>query len=879
MGTEWPLAGRNVELARLEGLLAEASSRGVVLAGGAGVGKTRLAAELAAGAARAGFVVARVTGTRAASALPLGALAALLPAVDDDWEGVTVDDRGELLRRSAAALARQSDGRRLLFLVDDAHLLDGASAMLTHQLAATGAAFVLATVRTGEIVPDPVVALWKDGLVERIEVGGLGQEPIGDLLTSVLGGPVDRATVVELADRCQGNVLYLRELVLGARSDGTLRDDGGIWRLAGPLLPSERLIELVEARLANLDSAERDLLELVSFDEPLGSAELAALSDWRVADALERKALLVSTLNRRRLEVRLAHPLYGDVLRARIPAVRMQSIARSLADVVEATGARRREDSLRVGTWRLDGGGGEPALLLAAASTARWRYDFPLAERLARAAAEVGGGFEAALLAAQVVSLQGRGVEAEAELGPLARQAATDAERGAVVLTRLDNLAFSMGWMDRAIRIAEEAEETLVEPIWRDEVRARHSAILLATRGPRAGAEIAEPLLASAKGRALAWAGLTASFSLGRLGRLGAALEAVQLGVEAHRASEEPLPWYPCFHTFARCEALAHAGRFVEAETLAREEYRLALEDRSAEAQAFFAWQLSRSVGERGGVGAAVRYGREAAALFRALGRLPMLQNSLIHLVMALALAGEAEESARSLAELDGLGLPPAGWTAVDLFQARAWTAVSAADLPRGRLYLEEAAALGGATGDVVGEASALHGLARLGDARDVVDRLAALADEIEGDLAPARAAHTQALARGDATGLSAVATAFEAMGAALLAAEAAGDAAVALRRQGDGREVAAAERRAATLAAVCRGAVTPALAAVTIRATLTRAEREAALLAAAGRSNKEIAEELFLSVRTIEARLLKVYEKLGVSGRNELAVALGQAS
>jgi DNA-binding CsgD family transcriptional regulator len=156
-----------------------------------------------------------------------------------------------------------------------------------------------------------------------------------------------------------------------------------------------------------------------------------------------------------------------------------------------------------------------------------------------------------------------------------------------------------------------------------------------------------------------------------------------------------------------------------------------------------------------------------------------------------------------------------------------------------------------------------------------VRDRLDAVAARIEGDLAPARAAHGDALAHGDATGLEKVSHTFEAMGADLLAAEAAADAAVARRRAGETREAAAAEQRAGFLAERCEGPVTPALQAVELRARLTPAERETAVLAASGRSNVEIADELYLSRRTVENRLHRVYEKLGISGRDELADAL----
>ena len=109
-------------------------------------------------------------------------------------------------------------------------------------------------------------------------------------------------------------------------------------------------------------------------------------------------------------------------------------------------------------------------------------------------------------------------------------------------------------------------------------------------------------------------------------------------------------------------------------------------------------------------------------------------------------------------------------------------------------------------------------------------------------------------------------------MGAHLLAAEAAADAAVMWRGEGDRRRATGANQRAAALGARCEGAMTPALRAMDVRAELTPAERETALLAATGRSSKDIAADLVLSVRTVENRLQRVYEKLGVSSRAELS-------
>jgi DNA-binding CsgD family transcriptional regulator len=106
-------------------------------------------------------------------------------------------------------------------------------------------------------------------------------------------------------------------------------------------------------------------------------------------------------------------------------------------------------------------------------------------------------------------------------------------------------------------------------------------------------------------------------------------------------------------------------------------------------------------------------------------------------------------------------------------------------------------------------------------------------------------------------------------------AAEASAEAAVVLRRVGQPRDAAAVELKAARLLALCEGAVTPPVRIITARVRLTPEELDAAVQAAAGRSNKQIASDMQLSVRTVESHLQRAYDKLGVSGRHELANAL----
>jgi DNA-binding CsgD family transcriptional regulator len=141
-------------------------------------------------------------------------------------------------------------------------------------------------------------------------------------------------------------------------------------------------------------------------------------------------------------------------------------------------------------------------------------------------------------------------------------------------------------------------------------------------------------------------------------------------------------------------------------------------------------------------------------------------------------------------------------------------------------------------------------------------------------------AQHARAIVSHDGPGLERASAAFEEIGASLRAAEAAADAVVAHRAAGHARAAAGAAVRARALAEQCEGARTPALVAVDEDpdvATLTRREDEVARLAAAGLSSKEVAERLFLSVRTVDNHLQRVYAKLGVSSRRELAHRLAE--
>jgi DNA-binding NarL/FixJ family response regulator len=83
---------------------------------------------------------------------------------------------------------------------------------------------------------------------------------------------------------------------------------------------------------------------------------------------------------------------------------------------------------------------------------------------------------------------------------------------------------------------------------------------------------------------------------------------------------------------------------------------------------------------------------------------------------------------------------------------------------------------------------------------------------------------------------------------------------------------------RARELAAQCEGAWSPALKQAKSQSVLTPREQEIVTLAASGLSSKQIADQLVVSVRTVDNHLHRAYTKLGVESREELSLVLGRA-
>ena len=100
----------------------------------------------------------------------------------------------------AAAHRALEQQEHLVVVVDDAQLLDPLSSTLVYQLAASGSARLIVTIRSGNNVSDAVTALWKERLLLSLRVEAFSREQTGELARAVLGGAVETRLINELHD-------------------------------------------------------------------------------------------------------------------------------------------------------------------------------------------------------------------------------------------------------------------------------------------------------------------------------------------------------------------------------------------------------------------------------------------------------------------------------------------------------------------------------------------------------------------------------------------------------------------------------------------------------------------------------------------------------
>ncbi|MBB2892649.1 LuxR C-terminal-related transcriptional regulator [Flexivirga oryzae] len=875
MAARWPLVGRAEELALVSEALGDPAGRCVVLSGRAGVGKTRLARELADNARGQRWQVRWAIGTEQTREVPLGAVAPLLPGTMPDAGD---SDRFRLLGWARRCLTAGGSSRELL-VIDDAPLLDDLTAALVQQLVRGGDAVRLLLTARDDDIPAWLAALARDDRVEHVQIQELAEDDVSVLTESVLGGAVDAATLALLWAHSSGNPLWLRQLVAQGTDDGALQRRADVWRWDGPI-GGGGLRQLLADRMDRLPEDEQRALQIVAVGEPLPLPVGDELGVGRQIDELAQRSLIEEDGTGR---LRMAHPLYGSVVRAALGTLARTTIELRLADAFTRRRLVSGPDVVRVAGWRLEGGDISDKALMVDAAQRALLLDAGLAERFARVA--VSGAkptFESMHVLGRALFDQRRGAEADRVYRRLLRSPLTREERMGVTLETAMSRAWSQHDAATAVRLLVEAEHDPEFAPYVPLIAGMRAAVEVFRGAPNAALDAALDIAQDPDGevRVRVLASLAVVPALVIAGRVCEAVALVEWA-RAAAPSQEFSGAVPYGPTYANAQleweyayALRWSGQIGEAVSTATDSLHRAALETARHTQSY--GLLNAAVGgaslAAGNVRGALGALRAAASALRESDANGTVVSCLADLARAEALAGNTDFAREVLDEANDRLTPATCIFAASVARARSVVLATAGNLPQARSEAIAGAERARNAGQLVLEAACLHLVARFDDAAAVEERLAILSGATDAGLVALFAAHAAASAGGGAGELRAVAERFAEAGALMLAAQASAEAARAERRAG---HAAAANRMAQAsraYSAQCPGAPKPLLLVEPI--ALTARERNIVDLARRGSTNQEIADLLVVSVRTVESHLQHAYRKLGVAGRSELVAA-----
>jgi len=888
------LVGRDAELDAIDRLI-EAAARGessmLLVRGEAGIGKTRLLDRLSHRAAERRFAVLRGRATELESDVPFAAVVEALEPLDDVALATPASpaERWRLHRGLRERLDALPGGHPFALVLDDVHWADPATLELLEHLMRRPPErphLLVAALRPGDVA-ERLLAIRP---AAALDLGPLAREAAEPLLA----GLVDPNERERMFTQSGGNPLLLEEL---ARAGPGAEAPGGI-------------VAAIGAERAALPAPARMLLDGAAivgdpFDLDLAAAAGGLDADQALTglDALVERGLVRPDDIPRRFVFR--HPVVRSAVHAAVPAGEEIAAHVRAARALEAAGAALPARARHIAHAAAPGDAESAATLRAAAALVRPQApaiaaDWLVAARRADprlgadgqlALAETmveAGRLEAALAVVDEAAVADGAADREHRVGLAVAGATVERllgrhEAGSRRLERVLDEAPGSGLLMAHLAISAyelgAAEETAA---WAQRARASDAdrlvhaaaAAMLAPAhafagradAARAEGDAAVEAVDRASDAELAGAGelLTAvAWGLLAVERFVDVLSVARRSALVIRATGNGPAAIAL--DVAAISALGLLGRIEEAVAAADEAEQAARVTGNDQAVQWALWMHAWALLERGDLDAALAAAEGSVDLAQRLDDSAL--TTIAHAVLGAVLVARGEP-ARGRPLLDAYDLEP-GWRCrwtpplveADLALGDASAAAAHADQATA---LAESTPLAGPRA-AAGRAQALVALARGETARAVELAGAAVADaeRVDGalDVARARLIAGRALAASDRDGALLALAAAEQASATAGAARVRDEALQEQRRLG--RRVGRGGERGRAGGGV--GALSP-------------REREVAGLVADGRTNREIAARLFLSEKTIETVLSRVFRKLGVRSRAEVAARVAAA-
>ncbi len=360
-----PLRSRDNELASLHEHLARLGT-GVgtiwLIEGGAGLGKSRMLAEVASAAREAGFAVGQAVAEPADATVQVAALMEALfggptPLLARAALGElhsSPEQRYWLLQDIQTLLEQAAPCQPVVICLDDLQWADSgtisAVRSLPGRLASLPVGWVLAfrPPETDNDLGRAVTALLRNG-AEKTSLQPLDAGAIAAVVVDVLGAQPD-AALLALAEGVHGNPFFLIELLSGLREERLVELDGQRVRLVEARLP-RRVRDTMRRRLGRMSPAARQVAAVAaSMGRRFTVSDLAAVLAVAASTLLDSTAELVGSeiFAESGETLSFTHDLIREAVRASQPSSALHALDRQVASALLAAGALPVEVATRL---------------------------------------------------------------------------------------------------------------------------------------------------------------------------------------------------------------------------------------------------------------------------------------------------------------------------------------------------------------------------------------------------------------------------------------------------------------------------------------------------------------------------------------------------
>ncbi|MFF1253073.1 LuxR C-terminal-related transcriptional regulator [Pseudarthrobacter sp. NPDC058329] len=354
---------------RICNIVRNGTSQAVFVMAGPGIGKTSLT-EAISDRLSEDLNILQIHGSSALAAVPFGVLTPYTGELNAEESVSPV----AVLRSMWTYFEKLKAGRSapVLLVVDDAHHLDDASAGVVADLISAGWATVVAAARPRPGLPQPLDQLWYDGLAERVDLRPLNRQQIDEVLAHVLDGTVPAATVDAVWAASGGNPRILDALLHDAAETGVLAKRNGIWMLLGPV-PADgpQLTAVVTKDHIRRGPEEQEALKLIALAGPVGRKVIEDVSGAAVVRSLLDQQMIIETSGVP-AELSLWNALFANAIRSTLSVSRSLQLLEKIRAHQNGT-VLRGEGMLRSVEWAFECGlrAPDPEMLDAAREALR----------------------------------------------------------------------------------------------------------------------------------------------------------------------------------------------------------------------------------------------------------------------------------------------------------------------------------------------------------------------------------------------------------------------------------------------------------------------------------------------------------------------------